>query len=118
VIWSPFAALTLLSFLAALSRPGLPERDWPLSLFGLLVVVALPVALWLALRMKGAGAALVLALVGGAIPLLWAAQLRPDYSEPLHLITPVTVVGALAMVLGGLVRSRTRQEPVGGGAGR
>ncbi len=103
LIWLPFAALTGLSLLAFVSSPGLPERNWPLTLLGLLFVVLLPIVVWLALRRPGIGTSLVVGVIGAAIPILWAPQIQPDHSEPLHLLARVTVIGGGAMVLGGLL---------------
>ena len=102
LIWLPFAALTVLSLLLVFSRPGLGERDGP-ALVGLGIVVVLPIAIWLTFRIGGVVATLLVVLLGVAIPVLWAPLVQPDHSEPLHLITRLTVIGGTAMVLGGLL---------------
>lgn len=103
LIWLPFAGLAGLSLLAFLSSPGLPERDWPVSLLSLAISVLLPTAIWLALRIGGVLATLILAGAGTAIPLLWTPMVQPDYSEPLHVLSRLTVIGGAAIVLGGVL---------------
>ena len=108
LVWLPFAALAGLSLLASLSGPGLPERNWPISLLAMVIVVVLPITLWLALRTGEVAATVVLAVVGAAIPLLYAPLVQPDYSEPLQVLTRLTVIGGGAVVLGGLLMIRAR----------
>ena len=105
VVWLPFAALTVLSILVALSGPGLGEGA-PISLVGLVIVIVVPTLTWLAFRAGSVVAAALLIVPGVAIPLVWAWLLRPDHSEPLHLITRLAIIGGAGMVLGGLLMLR------------
>src|SRR5688500_10786041 len=106
VIWVPFAALSVLSLLVAFTKLGLGEGAI-ISVVGLAIVLVVPIATWLALRSRAVAAALVLVVVGAAVPLIWAPLVRPDHSEPLHLITRVAVIGGAAMILGGVLMLRS-----------
>ena len=102
-IWLPFAALSVLTVLVVSSSPGFGNGDPAVSLFGILVGVTLPIAVWWSLRTDGLGRRLGLASLAGAIPFAWAALMRPDYSAPLHWITILTAVGAASIVAGAIV---------------
>lgn len=108
VIWLPFAALTVLSLLVALSGPGLGEGA-ATALVGLAIVVIVPLATWLALRSGSVVSAVLLVVVGAAVPLAWAPLLRPDHSEPLHLISRLAAIGGAAMIVGALLMLRHRR---------
>ncbi len=117
ILWLPFAALAGLSILAFLSSPGLPATDWPMALLSFGIVVALPILTWRALRTTGVAATATLALVGVAIPLVWASLLRPDYSAPLYWIAWLAILGGSATAVGSLLmlaRPAARPEPPAG----
>ena len=102
-IWVPFAALSILAVLLVASSPGFGGGDPALPLFGIVVAVTMPIAVWWSLRTDGARRRVGLAVVSVTIPLAWAALMRPDYSAPLHWITILTAIGAASVVAGVIV---------------
>jgi hypothetical protein len=107
VIWLPYAALTVLSLLVALSPRGLGEGA-PIAVVGLGFAIVVPVATWVALRRRSVATALLLIVVGAVIPIAWALLLRPDHSEPLHLITSTAAAGGAALILGAVLMLSSR----------
>lgn len=117
-MWVPFALLSGLGVLAAITIGGIPSVDQPVFAFGFAAVSVIPVVTLLALRLGGLVAALGLALIGLALPQAWAPLVDPGASEPLHVITRVATVSGIAMALGGLLmlelpRRRARPRPPG-----
>ena len=116
IIWLPFAALAGLSILAFLTGPGLPATNYPVAALSFGIVGVLPILAWRALRTTSVATAATLALAAAAIPLLWIALLRPDYSAPLYWIAGMTVVGGVGTVAGTLLMiARPPSRPEGTG---
>ena len=106
-LWLPFAALTTLGLLAAVSSPGLGEGDWPTVLVAGLVTVLIPLGLLLiraaATRLLGR---LALVVVGWGVA-AWAL-LDGGYGRPLwdaHVSVPLIAVMLTGVILGLLLGS-------------
>lgn len=104
-IWVPVAALTGFLAIWLLSDPGIGEADWPVFLFGLGVVVGLPIATWAALR-RGSAASRFLVLIGVGLPLLWVVLVPEGSSEPVAWLTLVIFAGGGLLAFGGLLLIR------------
>lgn len=101
-LWLPFAALTTLGLLAAVSSPGLGEGDWPTVLVAGLVTVLIPPGLLLiraaATRLLGR---LALVVVGWGVA-AWAL-LDGGYGRPLwdaHVSVPLIAIMLTGVILG------------------
>lgn len=70
--------------------------------------------------LAGMGIRAALSSPGLAVPLSWAPMMRPEYSEPLHLLTRLGVLFGAVTALGGLLMFEwpARREHASHGQGR